>query len=194
MLLKIGEFLNKNSIGTPNGLDVGIVPFNEVITNFNKLNIVFDDADKPVPKMDICFVDNTIPKDIIENIREKTEILVSLGSCISFKADLILPGISVSDDFLNNVVTAFIEDDLEYLKPLLAMSEENDFRTKTIAVTLDNELCVGCSGCAFICPNEAIEMKNTRPVMDFDSCVHCGCCFVICPKSWNLNEEVEAWC
>lgn len=194
MLLKIREFLNKDSIECGDALNVGIVPYNDAITNFKELNVVYRDIGEDIPEMDLCLVDNSIPKDILEKIQEKTDILISLGSCITFSPDLVIPGVNVSDEFLNIVLKALVEDDLEYLKPLLAMTRENDFRTKTIMVIAANELCVGCSGCAFICPQEAIKMERTRPSIDFSLCVHCGCCFATCPKSWNLPEEVEAWC
>ena len=137
MLSKIKEFLDKDSNYIKDCLDVGIVPYNNLIDNFEQLNIVYKD--------------------------------------------------------LNNVIQALIADNIEYLKPLLVMTKENDFRRKTILITVKNELCTGCSGCAFICPALAIEMKNTRPNLDLKKCIHCGSCFVICPKSWNLHEEVEAW-
>ena len=193
MLSKIKEFLDKDSNSIKDCLDVGIVPYNNLIDNFEQLNIVYKDLNEDIPKMDLCFVNNTIPKETIEKINENTDILISLGSCINFKPDLVIPGPMVSDEFLNKVIQALIDDNIEYLKPLLVMTKENDFRRKTILITVKNELCTGCSGCAFICPALAIEMKNTRPNLDLKKCIHCGSCFVICPKSWNLHEEVEAW-
>lgn len=195
MLSKISEFLNKDLNGSSeNVLKVGCVPYRNILSNFSEFDIVYNDINMDIPKMDICFVDNTISKDLILDISENTDILISLGSCITFKPDITVPGVSVSDEFLNAIAVALIDDNLEYLKPLIVMSKENDFRTKTILITVNNELCTGCSGCAFICPQEAIEMHNTRPEIEFSMCVHCGCCFVICPKAWILHEEVEAWC
>ncbi len=55
--------------------------------------------------------------------------------------------------------------------------------------------CTGCSNCADICPNKAIEMikideltsrpeegmKNERPQIDYGRCCFCGLCVDVCP-------------
>jgi len=46
----------------------------------------------------------------------------------------------------------------------------------------DNEECVGCDKCAFICPYSAIEAQEfATPKIDSDKCVGCGACALVCP-------------
>lgn len=61
--------------------------------------------------------------------------------------------------------------------------------------TLDQEACIGCSGCANVCPTNAIDMKDLAspvkladgwikkkvPVIDSNKCVVCYWCHDFCP-------------
>ena len=42
--------------------------------------------------------------------------------------------------------------------------------------------CTGCGECFRICPANAIEMKNSLPVIDRSRCIYCFCCQEFCPK------------
>jgi pyruvate formate lyase activating enzyme len=41
--------------------------------------------------------------------------------------------------------------------------------------------CIGCGGCADICPEKAISIENDRPVRDPIMCASCGSCADQCP-------------
>lgn len=47
---------------------------------------------------------------------------------------------------------------------------------------LNPEQCVGCGECGKICPANAIEMKNRKPVIHRNRCIRCFCCQEFCPK------------
>jgi len=54
------------------------------------------------------------------------------------------------------------------------------------------EDCVGCGACAAICPVEAVQMVNDRPVVDQNWCIGCGVCAVACPsKVISLKRHME---
>ena len=46
----------------------------------------------------------------------------------------------------------------------------------------DNEKCVGCDKCVFICPYDAIKAEPfSSPTVDEGECVGCGACQLVCP-------------
>jgi coenzyme F420-reducing hydrogenase delta subunit len=46
----------------------------------------------------------------------------------------------------------------------------------------DNEKCVGCDKCVFICPYDAIKAEPfSSPTVDEAECVGCGACQLVCP-------------
>lgn len=54
-----------------------------------------------------------------------------------------------------------------------------------------DELCIGCSLCAKVCPNNTIVMMERpeqtdpklrhRPIVDLNRCIFCGYCAEVCP-------------
>ncbi|MDR2893763.1 MAG: NADH-quinone oxidoreductase subunit NuoF [Deltaproteobacteria bacterium] len=49
-------------------------------------------------------------------------------------------------------------------------------------ITIDPELCKGCSKCAKVCPVGAISGKVKEPfVIDGNTCIKCGACLTTCP-------------
>ncbi len=53
---------------------------------------------------------------------------------------------------------------------------------KLKTITIDPELCKGCSKCARQCPVEAISGEIKKPfVIDQDKCIRCGSCVGACP-------------
>ena len=41
--------------------------------------------------------------------------------------------------------------------------------------------CVGCTGCAAVCPTQAILVHWARPLLAEERCVRCGSCELVCP-------------
>lgn len=78
--------------------------------------------------------------------------------------------------------------DMELRKQISTLSVEVDDR-------VDESACIGCSGCANVCPTGAIEMKNLTkpvkitddwtksqvPVMNLEKCIVCYYCHDFCP-------------
>lgn len=56
-----------------------------------------------------------------------------------------------------------------------------------------DELCIGCSLCAKVCPNNTIVMLERpeqtdpklkhRPIVDLNRCIFCGYCAEVCPAN-----------
>ncbi len=52
------------------------------------------------------------------------------------------------------------------------------------SVSLDREVCVGCSMCVNVCPHEVFVLKENKAIMiDKDGCMECGACAKNCPVS-----------
>jgi len=49
------------------------------------------------------------------------------------------------------------------------------------SVSLNKDLCVGCTNCIKGCPTEAIRVRNGKAVIDDVRCVDCSECIRICP-------------
>lgn len=50
----------------------------------------------------------------------------------------------------------------------------------------EKNLCTGCGACAFVCPREAIDMRETEigivyPIIDEEKCISCKKCQKVCP-------------
>ncbi len=46
-----------------------------------------------------------------------------------------------------------------------------------------NKLCTGCKICAESCAQKAITMVNSKAVIDDDKCIRCYCCHEMCPEA-----------
>ena len=58
------------------------------------------------------------------------------------------------------------------------------------ALTLDHEMCIGCSHCMRVCPTEAFRIKNGKAVLNPDRCTDCGNCFKVCPtKAIYIQQD-----
>jgi len=59
---------------------------------------------------------------------------------------------------------------------------EEGFRGR---VTVDTDRCVGCAGCADVCPSRCITITDVSPALrvmrrHLDRCIHCGKCETAC--------------
>lgn len=50
------------------------------------------------------------------------------------------------------------------------------------SVTLDKELCMGCTNCIKRCPTEAIRVREGKAKIIDERCIDCGECIRICPQ------------
>lgn len=50
------------------------------------------------------------------------------------------------------------------------------------SVTLEKELCNGCTNCIKQCPTEAIRVSNGKAKIDKERCIDCGMCIKVCPN------------
>jgi iron only hydrogenase large subunit-like protein len=54
------------------------------------------------------------------------------------------------------------------------------------SVTLDKELCMGCTNCIKRCPTEAIRVREGKAKIIDERCIDCGECIRICPHHAKL--------
>lgn len=68
--------------------------------------------------------------------------------------------------------------------PFRPAPPEQDFRGLP---RIDIRKCIGCGGCAVVCPSNLIEIcdQNDRTTITrhFDRCIYCGRCAEVCPES-----------
>ena len=53
----------------------------------------------------------------------------------------------------------------------------------TNSVTLDKDLCKGCTNCIKRCPTEAIRVRNGKADIQLDRCIDCAECIRLCPHN-----------
>ena len=65
----------------------------------------------------------------------------------------------------------------------------------------DNEECVGCDKCVFICPYDAIKVGSfSSPIVVEEDCVGCGACQLVCPhhaiqvKGYEFENVLNRYC
>ncbi len=56
------------------------------------------------------------------------------------------------------------------------------------AVTLNQDLCKGCTTCLQRCPTEAIRIRNGKARINHELCISCGECIRVCPHHAKLAE------
>ncbi|SFE81997.1 Coenzyme F420 hydrogenase/dehydrogenase, beta subunit C-terminal domain [Thermophagus xiamenensis] len=66
---------------------------------------------------------------------------------------------------------------------------------KVLGNVVNNDLCIGCGLCVYICPNNALEMKWNKygfliPELS-DKCDSNGACLLVCPFNPFPNKEVR---
>ena len=57
------------------------------------------------------------------------------------------------------------------------------------ALTVDKELCTGCTHCMTVCPTKAIRVRNGLAIIHANRCVDCGECYKACPVSAIKVEQ-----
>ena len=55
-------------------------------------------------------------------------------------------------------------------------------------IQYDPDKCTGCGACVKACPNQAILLKDGKPVTDRSACTLCGRCEIFCPA--GIRETV----
>ncbi len=58
------------------------------------------------------------------------------------------------------------------------------------ALSIDEEVCMGCSRCMKSCPTEALRVRNGKATLIPDRCIDCGNCFKVCPvKAIYIKQD-----
>jgi len=78
--------------------------------------------------------------------------------------------------------------------PFAPRVPEEGFRGR---IVVDAEKCVGCAGCAEVCPPRLIEVKDVSPdkrVLEYslERCTYCARCAEVCPEqAITITKEFE---
>jgi iron only hydrogenase large subunit-like protein len=65
-------------------------------------------------------------------------------------------------------------------------SQNKDFHH---ALTVHNDLCIGCTHCMTVCPTQAIRVRKGKATIIANRCVDCGECYKACPVSAIAVEQ-----
>ena len=58
------------------------------------------------------------------------------------------------------------------------------------ALSIDEEVCMGCSRCMKSCPTEALRVRNGKATLLPNRCIDCGNCFKVCPvKAIYIKQD-----
>lgn len=57
------------------------------------------------------------------------------------------------------------------------------------ALTVNNDVCIGCTHCMAVCPTQAIRVRNGKANIIANRCVDCGECYKACPVSAIIVEQ-----
>jgi coenzyme F420 hydrogenase subunit beta len=172
-----------------------------------------------MPSADIGIIDGPIclqgreeSIQIAELVREKSKILLGIGTCavgsptiggfITEDCSRLLPFFCpflrtrhpkienyVQFDYKLPVCSANQEGLKKFVK---AVKDNNTSYLKyfeapeanNISVITESDLCMGCGTCGMACPTGAISFVEQRPRIDLDVCIKCGACFIQCPRSF----------
>ena len=69
------------------------------------------------------------------------------------------------------------------------MQDKNQNRDFHHALTVHNDLCIGCTHCMTVCPTQAIRVRKGKATIMANRCVDCGECYKACPVSAIVVEQ-----
>lgn len=55
----------------------------------------------------------------------------------------------------------------------------------------DIEKCGYCGACVSVCPNNSLELIESRVIIENNKCDDCGRCSIVCPLGAFLGEVME---
>ena len=204
-------------------LDIlGAVDLVYAITLADELTKVTETEDKIViertypDNIDIALVEGSVCLDdhhsveLIKEVREKSKLIVALGSCaatggvtrlgrggqnpqpthVSFvpvaevvKVDFALPGCPPSTDAIVKFVMAALEGDTDYLELYADFAKYTDASgDHLVKQVISQGLCMGCGTCSAACQMRAIAMFDGKPDIRMEMCINCGSCVLQCPR------------
>lgn len=169
-----------------------------------------DEVDIALVEGSVC-IDDTHSMDLIKEVRNKTKIVVALGSCSStggvtrlsrggqspqpthcsfvpigkvIKVDFALPGCAPSTESIVQFIVAAINNDMEYLEPYadFAKNHMDSNGYDLVKSVISEGLCMGCGTCLSSCPTRSITMQDGKPNINLELCINCGVCVLQCPR------------
>lgn len=160
----------------------------------------------------ICYQGKEESIQIAEMVRERSKILLGLGTCavgsqtiggfITDDCSRLLPFFCpflrtrhpkienyVHFDYKLPVCSANQEGLRKIVEAVLNKDTEylkyfESPEATNVSVITESNLCMGCGTCGMACPTEAIDFPNQRPEINPEVCIKCGACFVQCPRSF----------
>ncbi|MDD2279245.1 MAG: [Fe-Fe] hydrogenase large subunit C-terminal domain-containing protein [Bacteroidales bacterium] len=57
------------------------------------------------------------------------------------------------------------------------------------ALTILQDVCIGCSNCMRVCPTEALRVRKGKAVLYENRCIDCGECYKVCPVNAIIIEQ-----
>ncbi len=160
----------------------------------------------------ICFQGKEESIQIAEMVRERSTILLGIGTCCVGGSTLggfitedcsrllpfFCPFLRTRHPKIENYVQfdyklPICSADQEGLKKFVEAVVNKDINylkyfespeASTVSVITESDLCMGCGTCGMACPTEAVQFKNQRPTINQDICIKCGACFIQCPRSF----------
>ena len=58
-------------------------------------------------------------------------------------------------------------------------------------LTIDEELCQGCTHCMKRCPTQAIRITGGKAHVDSERCIDCGQCMAVCPHHAIILQQSD---